>query len=101
MKSRTKRGALSWRSSSVFASFLLPIVLYFISAVPIQVLFVNGYFLNKPRTFRFLEVAYTPAAWVFKRSATLNMGFESTVQFVLLHQKLAHAEHADEPVGVR
>jgi hypothetical protein len=58
------------------------ILLYTVSAVPIQALFVRGFFLDKPRAYHCLAVLYTPLGKTYDRCPTFGNGIDWCVACV-------------------
>jgi flagellar basal body-associated protein FliL len=67
---------------SFLAVLIAVFFIYIASAVPIQALFVRGFFLDKPRTYHFLAVVYTPLGKTYDRYPTFRNGIDKCAAYV-------------------
>jgi len=64
------------------AALIAVVILYTVSAVPVQALFVRGFFRDKPRTFHCLDILYTPLGKTYDRCRIFRNGFDRCVACV-------------------
>jgi flagellar basal body-associated protein FliL len=59
-----------------FAMLSAILLLYTVSVIPAQVLFVKGFFIDKQRIFHVLEIVYVPLEKIYDRSPAFRNGLD-------------------------